>query len=197
MDAYFQKIKKEIMNDPANRDYTKKGIEPLFTASRKAKIIIIGQAPGKKAQDAGIIWDDMSGDNLREYLGVSREIFYDDEQIALIPMDFYFPGKGRNGDLAPRKEFAKKWHTPIFNELRDDALVIVVGQYAQKEYLPDNIRYANLTENVEHYKEFLKFNIFPLPHPSPRNNIWLSKHPWFKKDVVPVLQREVAKRLSI
>ncbi|HEM6339638.1 TPA: uracil-DNA glycosylase family protein [Streptococcus suis] len=178
-------IEKAIMKDAANQAFTKKGIKPLFQAPSTAKILIIGQAPGLKTQEKGRLFDDASGENLRKWLGVNRQTFYESAQFAILPMDFYYPGKGRSGDLPPRKDFAPKWHPLILDQLPELELTILVGNYAQTYYLEKSQR--NLTERVKHADDYLP-TYFPLPHPSPRNNIWQAKNPWFQEEIIPNLQ---------
>lgn len=183
-------ITKAIMADPENKRFTEQGIEPLFAAPKTARINIVGQAPGIKAQEARIYWKDKSGERLREWLGVTDDVFYHSGMFAVLPMDFYYPGKGKSGDLPPRKDFAAKWHQPILDLLPDIELTILIGQYAQKYYLQQKGA-VKLTDTVEHYQNYLP-DFFPLVHPSPRNGIWLAKHPWFEEQVVPDLQKIVA-----
>ncbi|WP_165210328.1 uracil-DNA glycosylase family protein [Streptococcus tangpeifui] len=185
----MQDIVKAIMADPQNEDYTKAGIEPLFTAPKSARINIVGQAPGIKAQESRLYWNDPSGDNLRDWLGIDRDTFYNSDKIAVIPMDFYYPGKGKSGDLPPRKGFAQKWHPLILRELPDISLTLLIGNYAQHYYLQQKPS-VKLTDNVKAYKDFLP-DFFPLVHPSPRNNIWQKKNPWFKEEVLPDLKKLV------
>lgn len=185
----MQDIVKAIMADPQNEDYTKAGIEPLFTAPKSARINIVGQAPGIKAQESRLYWNDPSGDNLRDWLGIDRDTFYSSDKIAVIPMDFYYPGKGKSGDLPPRKGFAEKWHPLILQELPDISLTLLIGNYAQHYYLQQKPS-VKLTDNVKAYKNFLP-DFFPLVHPSPRNNIWQKKNPWFKEEVLPDLKKLV------
>ncbi|WP_314870071.1 uracil-DNA glycosylase family protein [Aggregatibacter kilianii] len=186
-------IKNAIMADPQNQTFTERGIEPLFAAPTGAKINIVGQAPGVKAEQTRLYWNDKSGDRLREWLGVDREIFYHSDLFAVIPMDFYYPGKGKSGDLPPRKGFAEKWHPHILADLPNIELTILIGQYAQKYYLPENT--LNVTETVKNYIKFLP-HFLPLVHPSPRNQLWLAKNPWFEQEVVPRLQQRVKEILS-
>ncbi|WP_165329099.1 uracil-DNA glycosylase family protein [Streptococcus tangpeifui] len=185
----MQDIVKAIMADPQNEDYTKAGIAPLFTAPKSARINIVGQAPGIKAQESRLYWNDPSGDNLRDWLGIDRDTFYNSDKIAVIPMDFYYPGKGKSGDLPPRKGFAQKWHPLILQELPDISLTLLIGNYAQHYYLQQKPS-VKLTDNVKAYKDFLP-DFFPLVHPSPRNNIWQKKNPWFKEEVLPDLKKLV------
>ena len=131
----IQKIKQAIMEDPQNQHYTKQGIEPLFAAPKTARINIIGQAPGLKTQEAGLYWKDKSGDRLRDWLGVDEDTFYNSGYFAVMPMDFYFPGHGKSGDLPPRPGFAEKWHPKLLKELPDIQLTLLIGQYAQSYYL--------------------------------------------------------------
>ena len=189
----LSQIKNAIMADLQNQPFTERGIEPLFAAPTGAKINIVGQAPGVKAEQTRLYWNDKSGDRLREWLGVDRAIFYHSDLFAVIPMDFYYPGKGKSGDLPPRKGFAEKWHPLILADLPNIELTILIGQYAQKYYLPENT--LNVTETVQNYAKFLP-HFLPLVHPSPRNQLWLAKNPWFEQEVVPRLQQRVQEILS-
>ena len=189
----LSQIKNAIMADLQNQPFTERGIEPLFAAPTGAKINIVGQAPGVKAEQTRLYWNDKSGDRLREWLGVDRAIFYHSDLFAVIPMDFYYPGKGKSGDLPPRKGFAEKWHPLILADLPNIELTILIGQYAQKYYLPENT--LNVTETVKNYIKFLP-HFLPLVHPSPRNQLWLAKNPWFEQDVLPRLQQRVQEILS-
>lgn len=150
----LEDITKAIMADPENQKFTEQEIKPLFAAPKNARINIVGQAPGLKTQQAGLYWKDKSGDRLREWLGVDEETFYHSGYFAVLPMDFYFPGHGKSGDLPPRKDFADKWHQLILELLPDIELTILIGQYAQKYYLHQkgNIK---LTETVQHYQDYL------------------------------------------
>ncbi|QGX46814.1 uracil-DNA glycosylase family protein [Streptococcus equinus] len=188
MDSY-ERLVADIMADEQNVAYTERGIKPLFTVPKTARINIVGQAPGIRAQESGLYWNDPSGDNLRKWLGVDREIFYESGLFAVVPMDFYFPGKGKSGDLAPRKGFADKWHKRTLDLAPNIELHILVGSYAQRYYLHQKSS-AKLTETVKHYKDYLP-EFFPLVHPSPRNNIWQRKNPWFEQEVIPDLQKRV------
>jgi len=162
------------------------GANPVVTASVNSKIVIIGQAPGTAVHKSGIPWDDKSGDNLRKWMGIDKTTFYDTEKIAIIPMGFCYPGKGKTGDLPPRKECAPLWHKPLFNQLKNVELVLLIGKYAQDYYLKDLAK-NTLTETVKNFKEYLP-KYFVLPHPSPRNNIWQAKNEWFGKEVLPELK---------
>ncbi|MBP2622446.1 uracil-DNA glycosylase family protein [Streptococcus oricebi] len=190
----IEEIKRAIIADPVNASFSQQGIEPLFAAPQGARINIVGQAPGIKAQEAGVYWKDKSGDRLRAWLGVDEETFYESGFFAVLPMDFYYPGKGRSGDLPPRQGFAQKWHPQILELLPHIQLTILIGQYAQHYYLKQ-AKTAKVTQTVQEYKNFLP-DFFPLVHPSPRNQIWLAKHPWFEAEVVPDLQARVAEILK-
>ena len=181
----LEQITQAIMADPENRSFTDSGIAPLFAAPVTARINIVGQAPGLKAQNTRLYWNDQSGDRLRHWLGVDRDLFYHSGLFAVIPMDFYNPGKGKSGDLPPRKGFAAKWHPQILAQLPQLELTILIGQYAQRYYLPENR--LNVTDTVKNYREFLP-HFLPLVHPSPRNQLWQAKNPWFAQEVIPTLQ---------
>ena len=186
--SQIERIKQAIMADPQNVSYTERGIEPLFAAPKTARINIIGQAPGLKTQEAGLYWKDKSGDRLREWLGVDEDTFYNSGYFAVLPMDFYFPGHGKSGDLPPRTGFAEKWHPQLLQELPDIQLTLLIGQYAQAYYLKEKIS-GKVTERVKHYQNYLP-TYFPLVHPSPRNQIWMTKNPWFESEVVPELKKK-------
>lgn len=167
------------------------GPNPVFTAHPEAKIIIIGQAPGTAVHKSGVTWDDPSGDRLRQWLGVDKTDFYNPHIFALVPMGFCYPGKGKSGDLPPREECAPKWHKSLFNAMPKARLIILIGAYAQAYYLREK-RAKTLTQTVKNFSDFLP-HFFVLPHPSPRNNLWLRKNPWFENDALPVLKELVNK----
>ncbi|MDX6276256.1 MAG: hypothetical protein QOJ72_384 [Nocardioidaceae bacterium] len=187
MSDALAEIRARIIEDPANAWAKELGWAPLYTAAPTSRIAIIGQAPGRRAQESGIPWDDPSGVKLRDWLGVSDEEFYDPARIALLPMDFYFPGKATSGDLPPRKEFAPIWHPLILEQLPDLQLTILIGSYAQKHYLRTR---SSLTETVRGHADYLPA-YFPIVHPSPLNFRWQAKNPWFETDVIPELRRRV------
>lgn len=187
----LEKIKKEIMEDPFNASYTERGIEPLYNVSKQSRIVIVGQAPGRVAEETRLFWNDLSGDKLRDWMGVSREVFYESDLIAQIPMDFYFPGKRKSGDAPPRKGFAEKWHPRLLAEMPNIKLTMLVGTYAQRYYLGSK-REKNLTETVRNFESYLP-EYFPLVHPSPLNFRWQNKNPWFEAEVVPVLKEMINK----
>ena len=190
----FEQLKQEIMADSDNRKYTDVGIEPLFSTPNTAKILIIGQAPGIKAQESKIFFNDKSGVKLREWMGIDDEIFYKSGLIGVVPMDFYYPGKGKSGDLPPRKDFAKKWHVKVLELMPNLELIVLVGKYAQDYYL-GNDKKQTLTETVYNYKQYLP-RYFPIVHPSSLNFRWHNKNPWFIEKVVPELQRRVKEILQ-
>lgn len=194
MATIYEDFKEAIMKDPENLSFTERGIEPLFSAPKNAKIAIIGQAPGIKAQTTKKFWNDQSGVRLREWMGVSDALFYESDLFAVLPMDFYYPGKGKSGDLPPRKEFGPKWLPLILAALPQIELVILIGNYAQKYYLKDT-KYRTLTETVAHYEEYLPA-YFPIVHPSPLNGRWFKANPWFVEKVVPELQKRVAEIIN-
>jgi uracil DNA glycosylase family protein len=189
-DPKFKAIAEEIRKDPENASFTKRGIDPLFFAGADCRIMIVGQAPGRVAEESGIVWNDRSGDRLREWMGIDRDTFYNSGKLAIVPMDFYFPGTGKSGDLPPRKDFADKWHPRLLELMPDLKLTILVGSYATKRYLKLKSS-ASLTQVVKDYRDYLP-EFFPLVHPSPRNQIWMKKNPWFDQTVIPDLQKLVA-----
>lgn len=162
---------------------------PILQSGTRSGILIIGQAPGSRVQSTGIPWDDLSGDELRRWLGVGKTEFYNSDLFALMPMGFCYPGKGASGDLPPRPECAPLWHQQLLSQMKNIKLTILIGQYAQKYYLGDQAR-PSVTENVLRYAEFLP-RYLPLVHPSPRNKIWQKKNPWFEQELVPSLQKIV------
>ncbi len=164
----------------------KLGVRPVVSAHPESKIVIIGQAPGIVVHRTGTPWDDKSGDNLRNWLGVDKDTFYNPKKIALIPMGFCYPGKGKSGDLPPRKECAPLWHDALWEQMNQVQLTILVGKYAQDYYLKTPRK--TLTERVKNYKDYLP-DFFVLPHPSPRNNIWQARNRWFGEEVVPELKK--------
>lgn len=169
--------------------YLSLGANPVVTADSNSKIVIIGQAPGTAVHKSGIPWDDKSGDNLRKWMGIDKDIFYNTEKIAIIPMGFCYPGKGKTGDLPPRKECAPLWHKTLFDQLKKVELVLLIGKYAQDYYLKEQAE-KTLTETVKNFKAYLP-QYFVLPHPSPRNNIWQAKNEWFGKEVLPELKNTI------
>ena len=190
----FEQLKQEIMADSDNKKYTDEGIEPLFSTPSTARILIIGQAPGIKAQESKIFFNDKSGIKLREWMGIDDEIFYKSGLIGVVPMDFYYPGKGKSGDLPPRKNFAKKWHSKVLELMPNLELIVLVGKYAQDYYLK-NDKKQNLTETVFNYKQYLP-RYFPIVHPSPLNFRWHNKNSWFIEEVVPELKKRVKEILQ-
>ena len=168
------------------------GPNPVLRAAGSARILIIGQAPGTRVHASGIPWNDPSGDRLREWLQLDREHFYDESRIAIIPMGFCYPGKGKSGDLPPRKECAPLWHDRLLQQLPALQLRLLVGKYAQDYYL--DTKRQSLGETVRNYPRYLPA-FLPLPHPSPRNIRWLRNHPWFEAEVLPVLRKQVQRIL--
>jgi len=167
---------------------------PVVQASASAKLLIIGQAPGRKVHETGIPWNDASGDRLRDWLQLPRDVFYDERQIAIVPTAFCYPGKGSNGDLPPRPECAPAWHARLLAAMPQVRLTLLIGRYAQEFHLGEQCR-ANLTETVAAWAQYLP-QMLPLPHPSPRNQLWWKRNPWFERELLPVLRRQVAAMLT-
>jgi uracil-DNA glycosylase len=171
------------------------GARPVLQASASSRLLIVSQAPGRKVHATGIPFNDVSGDRLRDWLGVDRDTFYDAERIAIVPMGFCFPGSGRGGDLPPRPECAPTWHPQLLPLLKQVRLTLAIGQYAQAGLLGE-MRGASLTETMLAWREHLARGVLPLPHPSPRNRLWLKRNPWFEAELIPLLRSEVFRALQ-
>lgn len=191
--ADLERISREISACTICADKLTDGVRPVFQASESSKILIVGQAPGRRVHETGIPFDDPSGDRLREWLGVSRDVFYDARQMAIVPMGFCFPGTGKSGDLPPRPECAAAWRKDLLQCLKNVSLTIVIGQYAMDWHLPKD-RPKTVTDTVKAWQTYWPDQIV-LPHPSPRNNIWLKKNAWFEAEVLPSLRQRVASLL--
>ncbi|MFW2339981.1 MAG: uracil-DNA glycosylase family protein [Acidimicrobiia bacterium] len=164
------------------------GPRPIVQVGPNARIVLIGQAPGRRVHESGVPWDDQSGVRLRDWLGLSVDEFYDPDIVAIIPMGFCYPGTGSSGDLPPRPECAPLWHDRLLDQLSSEVLRVILGNYALARYVPD--RSPTLTETVRRYRDLLPDRIV-LPHPSPRNNPWLRKNPWFEAEAVPLVRQRI------
>jgi uracil-DNA glycosylase len=176
-------------------DHLPHGPRPVLQAHARARILIAGQAPGSKVHASGVPFDDASGERLRQWTGLSREQFYDPQLVAILPMGFCYPGTGNSGDLPPRRECAPQWRERLLQALPRIELTLVIGQYAMAWHLPHTTT-SNLTETVRAWRNHAPA-VLPLPHPSPRNNIWLKANPWFEREVVPALQERVLALVSL
>ena len=185
---------KEVKGCRVCEPFLEHGVNPVLCVHPKSKIVIIGQAPGSKVHESGVPWQDKSGERLRTWLNVTVEQFYNPEIFAILPMGFCYPGKGNSGDLPPRPECAPLWHKSILSMMDEVSLTLLIGQYAQAYYLGDN-REKTLTKTVQNFRAYLP-NYLPLPHPSPRNNIWLRRNPWFEQEILPLLQSAVLENLK-
>lgn len=185
---------KEVRSCTLCQAHLQFGPRPVLQAHANAKILIAGQAPGNKVHQSGIPFDDASGDRLREWMGISKEVFYDATQIAILPMGFCFPGYGKSGDLPPRKECATQWRKELLAHMPQIQLTLVIGQYAQAWHRQETDK-NGVTQTVKDWQKHWP-QLLPLPHPSPRNNIWLKQNPWFAAEVLPSLQSQVASLLN-
>ncbi|MBI2826937.1 MAG: uracil-DNA glycosylase family protein [Planctomycetia bacterium] len=167
---------------------------PVLRAHQAARVLIVGQAPGTRVHQTGIPWNDPSGDRLRQWLSIDRQRFYDERRFAIVPVGYCYPGRGPSGDLPPRKECAQLWLPRLLAQLPRIELVILIGQYAHELYLGER-RKKTLTETVRAFREYAP-RYMPLPHPSPRNQMWLRRNPWFARQVVPALRR-ACRRLGV
>ena len=192
-DPSFQNLTAEIKSCAICKSHLPLGPRPVFQIHPAAKILVVGQAPGRRVHETGIPFNDPSGVRLRQWMGIDENVFYNPEQIALLPMGFCYPGTGKSGDLPPRPECAEKWRARILKSLVNIKLTLVIGQYAQAWHLKDRQK-DTLTETVRNWKVYGP-NLVPLPHPSPRNNIWLKKNPWFEEELVPKLRQRVSHAL--
>ena len=169
------------------------GPRPVLQLSRSSRVLIAGQAPGRRVHESGVPFDDPSGERLRDWMGVTREQFYDDRLVAILPMGFCYPGTGKSGDLPPRPECAPAWREPLLAQLKKVELTIVLGQYAQAYHLPHAGK--SVTEAVLAWQKHWP-HVVPLPHPSPRNQAWFKRNPWFESELIPKLRRHVRKLLG-
>ncbi|MFB9156715.1 uracil-DNA glycosylase family protein [Chromobacterium violaceum] len=169
------------------------GPKPVLRAAAGARILLAGQAPGRKVHESGVPWDDASGKRLREWLAVDAETFYDPECFAIVPMGFCYPGTGPSGDLPPRPECRRLWHPRLLPLLERVELVLAVGCYAQAYHLA--ARKRSLTDTVAAWREYFPA-VMPLPHPSPRNQMWLARNRWFESELLPALRARVAEVLG-
>lgn len=182
----------EINDATTNAEMRAKGYTPVYTATAAARIMLVGQAPGRIAQQTHKPWNDASGRLLRQWLGVTDNEFYNPDLFALTPMDFYYPGKGKHGDKPPRKEFAPTWHPRLRELMPQVRLTILVGSYAQRYYLGTGAK-KNLTETVADYEQYLPAQL-PLVHPSPLTIGWRKRNPWFEDEVIPAA-KELARSI--
>jgi len=165
------------------------GPRPVLQADSSARLLIIGQAPGTRVHASGVPWDDPSGERLRDWLQLNSAEFYDASKVAIVPMGLCYPGRGKSGDLPPDPSCAPKWHKSLFEQLPAVALTLLVGTFAQQYYLGAGGR--NLTERVRNWRDYGP-HYLPLPHPSPRNNLWLRRNSWFESEVLPALRARVS-----
>lgn len=164
------------------------GPRPVVQLSESSRVLVVGQAPGRRVHETGLPFNDPSGDRLRDWMGIGREIFYNEQQLAILPMGFCYPGTGKSGDLPPRPECAPAWRKLLLARLEHIELTLVIGQYAHNWHLPGGK--LSVTERVRRWRKLWP-DMLPLPHPSPRNNLWLRSNPWFEKEVIPELRQRV------
>jgi uracil-DNA glycosylase len=188
----FDQLVQQVRACTLCKDVLPEGPRPVVQLSRSSRILVVGQAPGRKVHETGIPFNDPSGDRLRQWMGVDREQFYNEEQVAILPMGFCFPGTGKSGDLPPRPECAETWREALLARLDKVELTLVIGQYAQAWHLPDSRK--SVTDNVKAWREYWP-GLLPMPHPSPRNIRWLKSNPWFEQEVIPRLQARIRELL--
>lgn len=191
--ATFSELLSEVRHCTLCAEHLPLGPRPVVQASSQARLLIVGQAPGRRVHETGIPFNDPSGDRLRAWMGIDREAFYDERQVAILPMGFCYPGTGKSGDLPPRPECAPAWRDLLLSHLTNIELTLAIGQYAQAWHLGGPKR--SVTETVRQWETFWP-EVIPLPHPSPRNNRWLTRNPWFEESVLPRLRARVSEILA-
>lgn len=189
----FEKLLAEVRACTLCADSLTHGVRPVFQAHPNARILVVGQAPGRKVHATGKPFNDASGDRLRDWMGITPDVFYDANQIALLPMGFCYPGRGKSGDLPPRPECAPAWRARLLAHLKQLEFTLVLGQYAQAYHLGKGN--ASLTDTVKAWRTYWP-SLVPLPHPSPRNNLWLRRNPWFEVELLPLIRKRVAAVLA-
>lgn len=194
MDSEFESVIAAVRACEICKPHLPLGPRPVFQISQTARILVVGQAPGRRVHETGIPFNDPSGERLRGWMGIDRSVFYDSARIALLPMGFCYPGTGKSGDLPPRPECAEKWRKQLLALLQDVQLTLVIGQYAQAWHL-DALQRNSLTETVKNWREYWP-KYLPLPHPSPRNNLWLRRNPWLEEEILPVLKDRVSQLVA-
>ncbi len=191
----LEALLKEVRACTICSEHLAAGPRPVLQMDSRARVLVVGQAPGRKVHASGIPFDDASGDRLRQWMGMDREVFYDSSVLGILPMGFCYPGTGKSGDLPPRPECAPQWRARLLEQMPNVELTLVIGKYAMDWHLPDR-KASNLTETVRAWRSVWPA-VLALPHPSPRNNLWLKANPWFMVDVIPSLQAKVRELLAL
>lgn len=190
----LDRLSAEIKGCKLCAQHLPKGPNPVFRVSTSATILVAGQAPGIRVHLSSIPFNDPSGNRLREWMGIDSQTFYDRSRVAIVPMGFCYPGSAARGDLPPRPECSQTWHPKLLALLPNIKLTLAIGAYAQKYYL-GNHRQKSLTQTVANWRDYAP-SVVPLPHPSPRNNIWLKRNPWFEEELLPELSSLVERILD-
>ena len=190
----LEKLLQEVRNCRACEAHLPLGPRPILQMSGSARILIVGQAPGIAVHRSGIPWNDPSGKTLRAWMGIDEAVVYDDRRIGIVPMGYCYPGRGKSGDLPPRRECAELWLDKLLEYLPDIELTLLIGQYAQRHFLASR-RKASLTETVRSWQDYGP-EFLPLPHPSPRNRGWLKRNPWFESELLPAMRGRIAEVLG-
>ncbi|MCB1048158.1 MAG: uracil-DNA glycosylase family protein [Calditrichaeota bacterium] len=191
--ASFESLLREVRACQLCEPHLPHGARPVLQLHPAARVLVAGQAPGRKVHDSGVPFADASGERLREWMGVTRDVFYDPRQVAILPMGFCFPGSRTSGDLPPRPECAPAWRARLLGQLRNLELTLVIGQYAQAYHLAG--KPASVTDAVKSWRTCWP-TVIPLPHPSPRNTLWLRRNPWFDTELLPALRARLAEVLT-
>lgn len=191
--SFWQNLLTEVRQCTLCEPELPMGARPVVQLHPNAKILVAGQAPGRRVHASGKPFDDPSGDRLRQWMGIDKATFYDAEKLAIIPMGLCYPGTGKSGDLPPRPECAPAWRQKLLQQLPNLELTLAIGQYAQSWHIDEPKQ--TLTERVKNWESYWP-EVLPLPHPSPRNNLWLKRNPWFEDSIIPTLQKRIAELLS-
>ena len=191
MPRSFKSLLQEIRSCTICAQHLPMGPRPVLRATRSVRLLIVGQAPGRRVHETGIPWNDPSGDRLRDWMQLDHAQFYDPRRVAIVPTGFCYPGTGPSGDLPPRPECAPQWHPQLVPMLPRLEIILLVGSYAQAYYL-GAARRRTLTETVRAWRDYLP-HFLPMPHPSPRNQIWFRRNPWFADEVLPFLRFVVSR----
>jgi uracil-DNA glycosylase len=189
----FESLLAEIRNCTICASSLSDGVRPVLQVHPQARVLVAGQAPGRIVHNSGIPFDDASGERLRDWMGITREAFYDPKKVAILPMSFCFPGSGKSGDLVPRKECASAWRSEILKYLSQLEITLVIGRYAQMYHMDSGA--SSVTDVVKNWRRDWP-KMVPLPHPSPRNNRWLRRNPWFEDELIPRLRVKISTVLS-
>lgn len=191
VNLYYMTLLKEIRACTLCSDVLPLPPRPILQFGRSSSLLIVGQAPGFAAHESGRPWNDASGERLRQWIEITHDHFYDPARVAIVPMGFCYPGRGKNGDLPPRPECSIRWMDTILSELKNIQMTVIIGSYAASYFCGKDDLSTHIMEHA-----FNLSSMIVLPHPSPRNNIWLAKNPWFVRDCLPAIRKKFWRKVS-